>query len=315
MRQTPLLILAYNRPDKVRNLIERLRPLSPHQIMVAVDGPKPGNEVDAKNVAAVQAAIGEIDWTDNIAVRFRPSNLGLRAAVVDAVSWAICKHGQAVVMEEDVLPGPDFLPYAEHMLDHYRTEERIAHISGYNVVPPTVLSNTNESSRLTIYPESIAWATWDRAWKFYDDDLTWAMNCDTSELASVTGSTASALRWKLNFADAKAGRISTWAYRWIASMWSQRSLTLSPNVNLVTYAGRDEGTHTTMKSPWDELPLFEGKRGVILDPTAHLDEAADDWVNRTVFGGTASGVTKGAAISAALAARKAWRQLRSGRRL
>lgn len=311
MRQTPLLILAYNRPDKVRNLINRLRPIAPECVMVAVDGPKLENAADAANVAAVQDALGQIDWTQNVQTRFRPRNLGLQVAVVDAVNWAISEYGQAMVIEEDVLPGPDFLAYARHMLDHYRSDERIAHISGYNVVPPTALSNAGDSSRLTIYPESIAWATWERAWTSYDDDMTWAANCSLKELAEITGSTSSALRWRQNFSDARTGRISTWAYRWIATMWSRRSLTLSPNVNLVTYAGRDEGTHTTMNLPWKELPLFDGPRDAILDVTARRDVAADDWVNRTVFGGTPVGVLRGMAISGALTIRKVLRRVQS----
>lgn len=313
MRQTPLLILAYNRPDRMRGLIDRLRPLAPARVMVVVDGPKPGNAVDAAKVAAVQAAVEGIDWAAKVDTRFRPVNLGLRTSVVDAVSWATSEYGQVIVIEEDVLPGPDFLPYAEHMLDRYRNDDRIAHISGYNVVPPGRLSSTTEHSRLTIYPESIAWATWDRAWQHYDDDLSWALGCSLDDLIAVTGSRSAALRWKLNFRDAAAGRISTWAYRWIASMWSQGALTLSPNHNLVTYAGQDEGTHTLMSPPWDELPLYDGSRDVLLSDTAHLDVSADSWVNRTVFGGTPLGVVKGVAITAALAARKVQRRNRVSR--
>ena len=313
MRQTPLLILAYNRPDRVRGLIDRLRPLAPAQVMVVVDGPKPGNAADAAKVAAVQSSVAGIDWATKVETRFRPVNVGLRASVVDAVSWATSEYGQVIVVEEDVLPGPDFLPYAEHMLDHYREDERIAHISGYNVVPPGRLSRATEHSRLTVYPESIAWATWERAWQHYDDDLTWALECSLDDLIAITGSRSAALRWKLNFRDAAAGRISTWAYRWIASMWSRGALTLSPNHNLVTYAGQQGGTHTLMSPPWEELPLYGGSREALLSNAAHVDASADDWVNRTVFSGTPLGVAKGAAISAALAARMVQRQARASR--
>lgn len=309
MRQTPLLILAYNRPERVRGLIDRLRPLAPATVMVVVDGPKPSKPSDAAKVAEVQAAIAGIDWPAKLQTRFRPVNVGLRASVVDAVNWATSEYGQAIIIEEDVLPGPDFLPYAEHMLDRYRSDERIAHISGYNVVPPQRLSSPNQHNRLTAYPESIAWATWDRAWQHYDDELTWALNCSVGDLIGVTGSRASALRWKQNFSDAHAGRISTWAYRWIASMWSQGLLTLSPNHNLVTYAGHDEGTNSLMAQAWEELSLYNGPREALLDSAAHRDLLADDWVSRTVFRGTPFGVARGVAISSALALRQLRRKL------
>ncbi len=310
MRTTPLLLLAYNRPDKVRRLIDRLRPQGHPTIMVAVDGPKPGNDADAAKVQAVRDAVAEIDWTDDVETLFRPVNLGLRKAVAGAVSWAVEKHGEVIVLEEDVLPGDLFVPYAAHMLERFRDDNRIAHISGYNVVPPGQLSPGGAGSRLTRYPESIAWATWARSWEHFDDSLEWGATVSVRELAGITGGRVSAARWKQSFADAAANRIGTWAYRWIASMWSRGDLTLSPNHNLVTYAGYDEGTNSALKAPWDELPLFEGTLDELDDADIRLDPRAEAWVNRVVFGGTAVGVAKGAVVSLILRARQAVRARR-----
>ncbi|WP_223694622.1 hypothetical protein [Leifsonia poae] len=308
MRQTPLLILAYNRPDKVIGLIDRLREIRPDRVMVAVDGPKPGRPADERRVAEVHAALERIDWTSDVEVRLRPVNLGLRRAVVDAVDWAIGLHGQAVIIEEDVLPGPDFLDYMTGMLDRFRDDERVAHVSGYNVVPQDILTHTT-GSRFTIYPESIAWATWDRAWATFDPELTWARSCGLDELAAITGSRTAALRWKQNFSDAANERISTWAYRWIASMWSQRSLIVSPNQNLVTYAGADDGTHTNTEQAWIEQPVFTGDVETLLTGEVAIDERAEEWLSREVFHATPAGIARGVAVSSVLAARKLKRRL------
>ena len=312
MRKTPLLVLAYNRQDKMRRLLDALRAVKAPTIMIAVDGPKPGNAADAAKVRAVQELVGTIDWTDDVQVRFRPVNVGLRASVADAVSWATSEHGQTMVIEDDALPGPDFVPYSAAMLERFRDDERIAHISGYNLVPPQRLVSSR-GSRLTLYPESFAWATWDRAWKHYDPTLEWANNVSLDDLAKVTGDRVSAARWKQHFGDARAERISTWAYRWIASMWSQGALVLSPNQNLVKYIGYDEGTHTTLKAPWHELPVYEGERSMLLEGEPAVDAAADAWVGRTIFGESPYGLARGLAISAVLEARKHYRRYRAGR--
>lgn len=309
MRQSPLLILAYNRPDKMRGLIEALRALRPMTIMVVVDGPKHGNAADAVRVQAVRDAVGAIDWTDDLHTRFRPVNIGLRRSVVDAVSWATSEYGQVIVIEEDVIPGPAFIPYAEHMLERYRDDERISHISGYNVVPGFALDHPEAPNRLTVYPESIAWATWDRAWRAYDDELSWGPRTRIASLRAVVGSLPAALRWKQNFRDANAGRISTWAYRWIASMWSGGRVVLSPNHNLVTYVGQDEGTHTTTAPPWKELPLYSGPFEALIAGDAQFDARAEAWVNRVVFRGTPFGVARGVAITLVLAVRL-WKRSR-----
>jgi hypothetical protein len=300
VRDTPVVVIAYNRPDKVRRLISRLETLQPRNIIFAVDGPKPSKPSDAAKVAEVQALVDKFTWTENVETRFRQTNLGLRAAVTDVVTHAVSQHGQAIILEEDTLPGNNWFPYAQEMLSRYRNEKSIEHISGYNLVPDRFQTNQGQGSRLSRYPESIAWATWDRAWEKFDGSLEWAMNASISDLKNIVGSRAGALRWKQNFADAEAGRISTWAYRWIASMWSRGSYVLSPNQNLVTYAGYDEGTNSLMTAPWSELELYEGPIERCMGREITLDSMADKWVGEKVFAETAFGVTRGVAISAAL---------------
>jgi len=63
-------------------------------------------------------------------------------------------HGKAAVIEEDVVVGPKFLDFMNLMLDNYKNENSIGHISGYNVVPRKHIST--KDARLTRYPESIA---------------------------------------------------------------------------------------------------------------------------------------------------------------
>jgi hypothetical protein len=313
VRQTPVLLLGYNRADKMRGLIEALRVSAPPLVMVVVDGPKPGNPSDEASVQAVRDSVAAIDWTTDILLRFRPANIGLRASVSDAVGWATKEYGQVIVIEDDVLPGPHFVPYAEWMLEQYRADEQVMHISGYNVVAREDLGVPEAQNRLSRYPESFAWATWDRAWAHYDDNLTWPQHDTMRALRLVTGSTASAVRWRFNFLDAKAGRISTWAYRWIASMWSLGGRALNPNENLVTYVGQDDGTHTVTKPSWTELPLYDGPLEPLLAMDAVVDERADRWVSRVVFGGTPYGAAKGVLISIALHARKQSRARRAAR--
>jgi hypothetical protein len=307
VRSTPVLLLAYNRPHKLRGVVDALRQSAPPLVYVVVDGPKPGNPDDAARVQSVRDVVAEIDWTTDVHTRFRPVNLGLRASVSDAVRWVAGEHGQVIVLEDDIVPGPDVIAYFDYMLDLYRDDATIAHISGYNVVPEGEFSFPEERSRRSVYPESYAWATWGRAWAMYDDDLTWPSSKDGAALRRITGSWPAAHRWAQNFADARRGRISTWAYRWVASMWAHDALTIGPNVNLVRYVGHDDGTHTVMKPRWQELPVYNGPREPLLVPAGPLDPKAEAWNSRVVFTGTVRGVLRGFAVSTVLGARQSWR--------
>jgi hypothetical protein len=305
-----VLLLAYNRPELLTGLIDVLRPLAPQLVYVVIDGPKPDNEADAVRVQATRDAVAGIDWTTEVHTRFRPVNVGLRSSVADAVSWATSEHGQVIVMEDDIVPGPHVIAYLEYMLEHYRDDDRVMHVSGYTVVPPDQLSHPDQGSRLTPYPESYIWATWDTAWAHYDDALPWPGPDDGGALQRITGSWPGAHRWAQNFADARRGRISSWAYRWIASIWARDGLTVAPNVNLTSYRGQDDGTHTVMRVPWGEQPLYDGELAPLLRPAGGIDERADAYMNRLVFAGTWRGVARGFAISAALAARSRLRARR-----
>jgi hypothetical protein len=188
------------------------------------------------------------------------------------------------------------------MLERFKNEPSIGHINGYNLVASENLLSPGSPIRLTRYPESYAWATWERAWKKYDNDLTWASQCTLQELQKITHSYVGALRWKINFADAKSERIQTWAYRWLASMWRNNLSIIAPAENLVRYDGHEDGTHTRRKARWTELPIT--KQGLSdqhesLDFPFH-DEKADQWIAQQVFRENALGIIEGLAASVAM---------------
>lgn len=255
MTIAPVLLLGYNRPEQMAGLIKSLEPHKPKLILVSVDGPRESKPRDAELVKQTQETLSLITWDAQVLTRFRDSNLGLRKAVVDAVNWATDSYGHVVVLEDDVRAGPELLDYMNFNLEHFKLEEKIAHINGYNLVPVEYLSQPSQQSRLSIYPESYAWATWHRAWKKYDDDLTWAKSASIEEIKLRVGTTFGALRWKQNFSDAYHERIDTWAYRWLASMWEHNLLMISPNRNISNYKGSLDGTHTRMKLEVEELLL------------------------------------------------------------
>ena len=277
-------------------LIRSLANLKPKLILLSVDGPRANRENDMELVRQTQEMVNEITWDAEIRTRFRDSNLGLRKAVVDAVNWTISEYGKAIVLEDDVRVGPESLDYFNFNLDRFKLNGRIAHINGYNLVPVENLSQPDRQSRLSIYPESYAWATWDRAWREYDDDLTWAKNASLEELKLIVGTTFGALKWKQNFSDASAERIDTWAYRWLASMWEHKWLMVSPNRNLSTYSGWTDGTHTFRKAQFREQKVTT----LPLNQAIEIDKLSDQWLVHNIFKGNLLGCASGICASLAL---------------
>lgn len=284
-------------------LIRSLAAVKPKLILLSVDGPKINRFRDIELVRQTQEMVNEITWEAEVRTRFRESNLGLRNAVVDAVTWANNEFGRVIVLEDDVRAGPQLLEFLNYNLIKYQSQKDIAHINGYNLVPNQHLSNPSGPSRMSIYPESYAWATWEEAWSKYDDNMSWAKNVSISELKSVCGSTVGALRWKQNFSDAAAGRIDTWAYRWLATIWENNFKVISPNQNISTYKGWEKGTHTFFKIKYQEPEI--GNLNIDLhDSNGGIDELAENWLKRVVFLESARGVARGIVISWLLNIRK-----------
>jgi glycosyltransferase involved in cell wall biosynthesis len=297
--EAPVLITAFNRPELTKNLIKSLKQSQPKNIIFAVDGPRSDRPSDAERVKQTQDLVSEFNWNCELETIFRPINLGLRVAVADAVSHATSKYGKVIVVEDDIEVGPNFLGYMQNSLIRYVSESNIAHINGYVVVPTGMLQFPN-ADRKTRYVESFAWATWEPAWKRYDASLTWAKEVSVTELSEVIGSLIGALRWKQHFFDASRELIDTWAYRWLATIWSQRWFAISPPVNLVRYRGWLEGTHTKRKARWTEEPVSERlNSGDVWSPSddSIRDERVDDWIGKNVFGESARGVCEGFATS------------------
>ncbi len=301
--ETPVLLLGYNRPEQMQGLIRSLAAVKPKLILLSVDGPKTNRQKDVHLVRQTQEMVNEITWDAKIRTRFRESNLGLRNAVVDSVTWANSEYGKVIVLEDDVRAGSQLLDYLNYNLVKYEIQRDIAHVNGYNLVPIECITNPNETSRMSIYPESFAWATWERAWTKYDDDMVWAKKVSISELKTICGSTVGALRWKQNFSDAAAGRIDTWAYRWLATIWENNFKVISPNQNISTYKGWENGTHTFFKVKYQEPGI--GTLNLDLhDSNGRIDELAENWLKRKVFLESARGVARGVVVSGLLNIRK-----------
>ena len=302
-QNVPVLLLGYNRPDQLNGLIESLKISKPRLILIAVDGPKNTVEGDEVNVKLTQDAVASISWNATILTRFREKNMGLRKAVVDAVDWAISSYGRSIVLEDDVRVGSQLIPFLCDQLERYSQDRSIGHINGYNLVPKDFITNPGSQYRLSRIPGSYAWATWARAWKYYDDSMNWAMSAQTSDLVSILGSRSEAIRWKQNFSDAFNNRIDSWAYRWIGSLWSQKMVVVSPNRNVAQYAGHSSGTHTVRGIRYAE-PTVEALPTMI--DRANVDDLADRWLMKNVFRCTPLGVLEGTIISFVLSIRKKW---------
>jgi hypothetical protein len=145
---------------------------------------------------------------------------------------------------------------------------------------------TEYSYYFSRYNHIWGWASWRRAWQYYDVKMKlWQEIRYGNWLESILGETQAVKYWTKIFQTAYDGKIDTWDYQWTFACWIQNGLTILPNVNLVSNIGFGEGaTHTSSsKSRVANLPVKEINFPLKFPPFLIRDEAADSYTQKNIY--------------------------------
>lgn len=274
----PVLFLIFNRPETTARVFEAIARAQPRQLFVAADGPRETEDDEAKLCAEVRDIATKVTWECELKVLFRDQNLGCKEAVQSAISWFFDHVEAGIILEDDCLPSSSFFRFCSAMLDRYSDDQRVLMVSGNNFQPAGE-SVRNASYYFSRIYHIWGWATWRRAWKYYDPDmqeLNPALVDDV--LDTIFPDENLALTWRLTFASARSGRVNTWDYPWVYSCFLQGGLSIVPALNLVTNIGFGSGTHTTTKGAYfeemarGELDEIVAPKGVYCDMLRDLQE-------------------------------------------
>jgi hypothetical protein len=280
----PVLILAFNRPDTTRAVIECLRAIRPAHVYLAVDGPRTDRPGEAAQVGAVQALAQAIDWPCRVETLFRRVNRGCKLAVSEALSWFFERVDAGIVLEDDCLAHPSFFPFAAELLERFHDDERVMMISGDNF--QFGQRRTPYSYYFSRHTHIWGWASWRRAWKRYDHRMQlWPQLRDGGWLSDVLGDRAAVNYWTRIFEQTYREENSSWAYRWTFAAWVNHALTVLPSVNLVSNIGfGDDATHTTRRNnPLAALPAVAMSFPLAHPPFVIRDAEADRHTEALAF--------------------------------
>jgi hypothetical protein len=175
---------------------------------------------------------------------FAETNMGCKQRVSSGLDWVFETVAEAIILEDDCLPHPTFFRFCEELLNRYRDDERIMAISGDNF--QFGRKRTEHSYYFSRYPHCWGWATWRRAWRYYDGDMDlWPTIREGKWLRDILEDRQAVAYWARIFDRTYNGDIDSWAYAWTFACWTQSGLTALPNVNLVSNIGFGiEATHT-----------------------------------------------------------------------
>ncbi len=239
---TPVAFLIFNRPHTTFKVFEVIRAAKPQTLLIIADGARFIEEEDKCNEA--RSIVEKIDWDCEVLTNFSNINLGCKLRVSSGLDWVFSKVESAIILEDDCLPEPSFFEFCSELLTRYANDQRVMMISGNNF--QFGKKRTKDSYYFSMFPHCWGWATWRRAWQYYDIDMKlWLTVRDNDWLMDILHSKSAVRYWENIFQDVFDDLIDTWDYQWTFACWVQSGLTILPNVNLISNIGfNNEATHT-----------------------------------------------------------------------
>jgi hypothetical protein len=282
---SPIVHIIFNRPRVTEETFKAIRAQRPSRLFIIADGPRPGNPSDIENCRQTRAVVEHIDWPCEVSRDYADQNLGCKMRPKTGIDWVFSHVDQAIILEDDCLPHPDFFMFCDELLEKYRYDERVSVITGDN------FQNGNRrggaSYYFSKYNHAWGWATWKRAWLLNDSGIAfWPELRASSAWRSLHDDKVERQYWDHILDTVHAGRFeSAWDYPWSASLWYRGGLTATPNVNLVTNIGfGPDATHALAPTTQDGVPTQA--IGPITHPQlVQRDREADRYTFDHVYGG------------------------------
>lgn len=271
-QKLPVLVLAFNRADHVEQAMKAIQEYKPERLYLECDGARKHKNGEQEAVEATRKAmLSMVDWPCEVKTLFREENMGCAHAVFDAISWFFKHEEYGIIVEDDIVLSQDFFKLCEDLLPRYKDVDKIMEISAQNRSYRTDIPNSYVYS---LCYHCWGWATWKRAWKKMDMEMSAVKDLSVSKLITKFGIFQGLMMYKY-FKDAynNLATFNSWATRWFLSIYDNDGLVICPGVNLAINIGMDGGAHY---EKGDENPFAKLKCGKISWPLQYNDIVKQD---------------------------------------
>jgi hypothetical protein len=241
---TPVLFLIFNQPTITQRVFNEIRKVKPKKLFVSADGHRDWIKGEEEECDRAREIVKKVDWDCELYTNFLESNHGSAGGVSLGIRWFFDNVEEGIILEYDCLPVQSFFFFCEKMLNLYRNDSRIMAISGSNYQ----LGKTrgNASYYFSRIPSAWGWATWKRAWKFWDGNMPTFPSFKRDNLIKNLFNNSRVRRFwcqKIEKAYEETSK-STWGFAWVYAVFLQNGLCVTPNVNMISNIGFSElATH------------------------------------------------------------------------
>ncbi len=233
---SPILLFVYNRPEHTRHAVESLlrnEEAAHSELFIYSDAAK-GDEWKPA-VGEVRNYISAITGFAAVHITEQSENKGLADSIIEGVTTLVNRFGRVIVLEDDLVVAPYFLRFMNDALEVYKDELRVGHIQACDFTQDASLPATF----LIKWTGSWGWATWKRAWQYFNPDGTTLLQQLQERNLTYTFDFDGTYRYTRMLRRQIEGKNNSWAIRWNASLFLANILSLNVGRSLVQNDGFD----------------------------------------------------------------------------
>ncbi len=239
---TPILLILYKRHASLMAQMDILKTLRPAKLYAFADGPAQDNEKE--DCRRARAVLDAMDWPCSVRTKFMDTNLGCGKGPAAAMDWFFENEPEGIILEDDLLPHPDFFRFCAELLEHYRDDSRVMEISGTNRLGQW--GNGTLGYCFSQWGSECGWATWRRAWRHFDFTVrAWASPESKALIRQIYRRPVRVLFFSRMLDRTFAGNppVAWWDYQWALAKNLNHGLAIVPARTLVQNVGCD--SHST----------------------------------------------------------------------
>jgi hypothetical protein len=248
--KTAVMFLFWRRPEPTAKVFERIRKARPPKLFLIADGPRPGIAADERECEETRATVERVDWPCEVIRDYTDRNLGMQERTVTGIDRLFEDEERGIILEDDCLPHPTFFRWCEEMLERYRDDERVMHVSGSQLLPEA--PDNGASYYFSRYVHVWGWASWRRAWRLYDDELTdWHGKTEAereAQLRRMYSEESERRYWRYVWNNSE--EIDTWDSLWSYAVQSGGYCAVNPNRNMITNVGFGQEATNAIEDPF-----------------------------------------------------------------
>lgn len=237
MPLAPILLFVYNRPEHVKRTLAALEQnilAKESELFIYSDAAR--SPQDEASVAEVRKIIRTaLPFFKQVNIIERETNWGLARSIIDGVTTQINRYERVIVLEDDLIVAPYFLKFMNDALDTYQHEEKVGHIQACDFTQDASLPDTF----LIKWTGSWGWATWKRAWKYFNPDGKALLEELQRRKLTYTFDFNGKYGYTRMLRRQTEGKNNSWAIRWNASLFLNDILSLNVGKSLVQNEGFD----------------------------------------------------------------------------